>query len=312
MVSLGQPATHGVFKLLFSVCTTACSHLCKDDDEDVEMEDVSKSEDLAGGGLRLEDIVRHHRRRCAIRAVDVSSESSKHGGAIKLRAPETHVQDEERGLRMGASSLSSDELAAMAAAADALADPAIVGRLFDTLLPPIGNVPSVSSAPSSSSSSAHGSKESPASIPAWPTKDADADAYAYSAYSPFVADKEGGGPGDEDDPVIALCSLYADLVMDGVRAGPGVSAGSAGSAAAGRGGMDSTSVTQPTTPGRSVLNALAFGRPQSPIAARLWAFLQGRRALKALTEGEDPSGGSKALGTGRVQSALFLFCSAYR
>lgn len=284
-------------------------------DEDVDMEDTFSDspasddvggglgsgmagDDSGGGGIRLEDIVRHHRRRCALRAAAVSLEaahpsgpgagSSASGQWARKGTQGGGTRDGARDVSREESLMAEEEMAAMAAAAETLADSTVVGKLFDALLPLVGHVPSASTAGSM------GAEAGPEGIQGG----------------------EASAAQDGQDPVLALCSLYADLVMDGVRAGPGA----AGSAAASSGGGDdggggangAGSEARSTTPGKSVLNALAFGRPQAPIAARLWAFLQGRQDLKAYAEGAGASGGLHAAAAGGVQSALFLFCSAYR
>lgn len=247
------------------------------------------------GGVRLEDTVRYHRRRCALRAAAVAPEptpdpplpsasGSKPRGGASAAGDGGGSGDDSVGARLAAARAAGDEIEAMRAAAGTLADASVVGKLFDTLLPPVGQ------------------QEQHAS---------------FSSGKPFsrgaAAAAVDSGPGDkcgsDEDPVLSLCSLYADLVMDGVRAGPAVTSSAAsGSGGGGSGGRE-------TTPTKSVLNALAFGQPRSPIAARLWAYLRGRHDLSAYAEGSGAASGNGRVGgdaAAGVQSVLFLFCSAYR
>lgn len=251
-----------------------------DDDESVEIEDIMSgavtdrsggggggtsggSDDFAGEGVRLEAIVRFHRRRCALRMEDPATpEQMTPFVTGKGRGRVGYAEGKIAAFASGCSSRmeeAGDEVEAMAAAAGRLASPAVVGKLFDSILPPV-------------------------------------DIGGHLRYGDGI---------EEDDPVLALCTLYADLVVDGVRAGP---AAAAASGAVGLGGSGGT-----TTPGKSVLNALAFGRPQAPIAARLWAYLKRCGGLEVHANGSLRDGG--VAGTeerGGMQSALFLFCSACR
>lgn len=256
-------------------------------------------DDFAGGGIRLESIVRHHRRRCAVRTEalaaeqlspprgeDLSSRGGSYSVGSKRHAGAGVAEVEGRERAAAAAMMVSGEVEAMAAAAGRLADPVVVGRLFDSILPPIARFS--------------------------PQQEAD----GYSSPSAAAATPEaeprptfGGASTGDDDPVLALCSLYADLVMDGVRAGSAAAAAAGGTTSA-NASSSSSAAKVSVSPGKSVLNALAFGRPKAPIAARLWAYLQQRQDLRLYTKGGGGTGRERA--GGRVQSALFLFCSACR
>lgn len=221
------------------------------------------SDDFAGEGVRLEAIVRFHRRQCALRMEDTSTPEQKTSFVTgKGRGLAGYAEGKMVNFASGCSSMveeTGDEVEAMAAAAGRLASPAVVGKLFDSILPP-------------------------------------ADISGHLRYGDGI---------EEDDPVLALCTLYADLVVDGVRAGPAAAAASGAVGLAGSGGT--------TTPGQSVLNALAFGRPRAPIAARLWAYLKRCGGLEAHADGSLRAEGVIGTeGRGGIQSALFLFCSACR
>ena len=252
-------------------------------------------DDFAGGGIRLESIVRHHRRRCAVRTEALAAEqlSPPRGEDLSIRGGSYSVgskrhagagvaEVEGRERAAAAAMMVSGEVEAMAAAAGRLADPVVVGRLFDSILPPIARFS--------------------------PQQEAD----GYSSPSAAAATPEaeprptlGGASTGDDDPVLALCSLYADLVMDGVRAGSAAAAAAGGTTSANASSSSSAAAKMSVSPGKSVLNALAFGRPKAPIAARLWSYLQRQQDLRVYAKGGGRAGG-------RVQSALFLFCSACR
>lgn len=277
-------------------------------DDDVEMDDFftsgaagaggatgSANDEVSpsGGGIRLEDIVRFHRRRCALRAATLSPEApldpSYPSGSTSgvASSPAHHTTNE-------AAKAAREEIEAMKAAAGTLADASVVGKLFDTLLPPVAMQQRQQQQQQVSRLSDPSPVGRTTSSPAGDART-----------EQVTEDNE------KEDPVLSLCSLYADLVMDGVRAGPGA----ASTAATGSGGGgNSAAGDRQTTPAKSVLNALAFGRPRSPIAARLWAYLQGRHNLGAYAE--SVRGGMAKRGEEQavvgMQSALFLFCSAYR
>lgn len=279
-------------------------------DDDVEMDDffttgaagaggavgaAGDDSSPSGGGIRLEDIVRFHRRRCGLRAaallpeatLDPSNPSS--GGAAGAASSATHGTTNE------AARAATEEIEAMKAAAGTLADASVVGKLFDTLLPPVAMQQRQQQQQQKTSRLLD-----PSSV-----------GWAPSSLTGDARTEQATEEDEKEDPVLSLCSLYADLVMDGVRAGPGA----ASTAATGSGGGGNTAGgDRQTTPAKSVLNALAFGRPRSPIAARLWAYLQGRHNLAAYAEGA--RGGMAKRGEDQavvgMQSALFLFCSAYR
>lgn len=286
-----------------------------DDDDGMEMDGVfsdvagrggagsggnGSSDDFAGGGIRLEAIVRHHRRRCALRTEALPAEPQpavssgfKRRGVLGVPGDSTVSMEVRAG-----------EAEAMATAAETLADPGVVGKLFDSILPSVARFssddPQVEDAASTMPGSTGGSGASSNLGESTPTP-ARTDS----------TDDVGGDGDDDDDPVLALCSLYADLVMDGVRAGP-AGAGSAANSASG--GIGAAAGSPASTPGKSVLNALAFGRPREPIAARLWAYLRQRHDLVSFAKGGNNVAERRvgARAGGGVQSALFLFCSACR
>lgn len=260
-----------------------------DADESVEIEDIMSGaatgrsgggggtsgggDDFAGEGVRLETIVRFHRRRCALRMEDPATpehKTSSAAGKGRGWAREGKIAAFASGCSSRMEEAGGDEVEAMAAAAGRLASPSVVGKLFDSILPP-----------------------------------ADLGVCSQEQQSVDRGHLRYGDGIEDDDPVLALCTLYADLVVDGVRAGP---AAAAASGAVGLAGSEKM-----TTPGKSVLNALAFGRPRAPIAARLWSYLKRCGGLEAYADGSQRAGG--VVGTeerGGMQSALFLFCSACR
>ncbi|CAM9154612.1 unnamed protein product, partial [Sphacelaria rigidula] len=198
-------------------------------DDDVEMDDFftsgaagaggatgSANDEVSpsGGGIRLEDIVRFHRRRCALRAATLSPEApldpSYPSGSTSgvASSPAHHTTNE-------AAKAAREEIEAMKAAAGTLADASVVGKLFDTLLPPVA----MQQRQQQQQKVSRSSDPSPVGrTTSSPTGDARTEQ--------IIEDNE------KEDPVLSLCSLYADLVMDGVRAGPGA----ASTAATGSGG----------------------------------------------------------------------------
>eukprot|EP00752_Nemacystus_decipiens_P008436 g7540.t1 len=256
-------------------------------------------DDFAVGGIRLESIVRHHRRRCAVRTEALAAEQlSPPGENPSSRGPYSSGSKRHAGgggtggggvggrERAAAAAMVSGEVEAMAAAAERLADPVVVGRLFDSILPPIARF-------SAAQQQTDGSP---------PAVTLEAQSHPVVIGGGGDGGDSRGGPSTGDvDPVLALCSLYADLVMDGVRAGSSAAAAAGGTTSAGSSAAGDAKLS--VSPGKSVLNALAFGRPKAPIAARLWAYLQRRQDLRLYAKGEGGAGGT-------VQSALFLFCSA--
>lgn len=300
-------------------------------------------DDFSGGGIRLEAIVRHHRRRCALKTEALAAEqlrqsrsnsvllnrrksSSGSGGGtggsgggggslsgggsssgglksgrgLGLIGGGGHQDEWKRttekfvvGVGVGADVGESGEgeAEAMAAAAGKLADPAVIGKLFDSILPHVA-----------ASTHDHNFSSSEEELQGFAVAEGDSGG--------------GGGSGDDnadddDDPVLALCAIYADVVMEGVRAGPAAAADSTAR-------VTSVDSAPAATPGKSVLNAVAFGRPKAPIAARLWSYLQRRHDLDLYAQtGEGQGTGEKGVrggrsGGGGIQSALFLFCSACR
>ncbi|CAM9141311.1 unnamed protein product [Ectocarpus sp. 8 AP-2014] len=267
------------------------------------------------GDVRLEAIVRRHRRRCAMRTEALAAhhqslretKGSSRGGysSGSKRRVSSGGGDE----RESAASMVFEEIEAMAAAAGRLADPVVVGRLFDSILPPVAR---------SSSEGQQTGLGGDSRAEAFST--AQADPRGGSAGAESRSALAGGAKGDDDDdddPVLALCSLYADLVMDGVRAA-GSAAAAAGGSSTAAGGSSAAAGKSAVAPGKSVLNALAFGRPKAPIAARLWGYLQRGQDLAVYAKrgagggggGSGRGGAGNKAGGGGMQSALFLFCSA--
>ncbi|CAM9290006.1 unnamed protein product [Ectocarpus sp. 4 AP-2014] len=264
------------------------------------------------GDVRLEAIVRRHRRRCAVRTEALAAhhqslretKGSSRGGysSVSKRRVNSGGGDE----RESAASMVFEEIEAMAAAAGRLADPVVVGRLFDSILPPVAQ----SSSEGQQTGLGGGSLAEAFSTAQAHPRGGSAGAESRSALAGGVK----GDDDDDDDPVLALCSLYADLVMDGVRAA-GSAAAAAGGSSTAAGGSSAAAGKSAVAPGKSVLNALAFGRPKAPIAARLWGYLQrgqdlGVYAKRGAGGGSGRGGAGTKAGGGGMQSALFLFCSA--
>ncbi|CBJ29420.1 conserved unknown protein [Ectocarpus siliculosus] len=275
------------------------------------------AKDDFGGGrdVRLEAIVRRHRRRCAMRTESLAAhqqslretKGSSRGGysSGSKRCVSGGGGDE----RESAAAMVFEEIEAMAAAAGRLADPVVVGRLFDSILPPVAR----SSSEGQQTGLGGGSRAEASSKAQADPRGGSAGAESRSA----LAGDAKGDDNDDDDPVLALCSLYADLVMDGVRAA-GSAAAAAGGSSTAAGGSSAAAGKSAVAPGKSVLNALAFGRPKAPIAARLWGYLQRGQDLAVYAKrgagggggGSDRGGAGNKAGGGGMQSALFLFCSA--
>lgn len=271
---------------------------------------ATANDDFAEGGVRVEAIVRHHRRRCAMlaqlhhsperRASTGTAAGLKRRGVSGTGGGDAWAKALTSGVGNTPSGEGRDYAEAMAAAAGRLADPAVVGKLFDSILPPVESL----------SEKVDGGEQGRQSVGSLLSSSPGSRTIAGGGTSSAV-----GGVGD-DDPVLSLCTLYADLVNDGVKAGPASTTGAADSAAGSAGGGGGGAGSG-TTPGKSVLNALAFGRPRAPIAARLWAYLQRHHDLALYAEGAQGREGAATeaaatVARRRMQSTLFLFCSAFR